>query len=60
MTITEFKEIVKDWPETDINGEETEVWLQNKDNTSRPLKTVTPLNWRLGDKGTWLGDMILD
>lgn len=27
MTVTELKAIIKDWPETDLDGEPSEVWI---------------------------------
>jgi len=30
MTVRQFKNIIKDWPEEDENGEQSEVWIDGK------------------------------
>lgn len=44
MTVKELKEIIKDWPEVDDNGEPTEVWIGARDGTSNQVQSVCSLN----------------
>ncbi len=44
LTVRELKELLKDWPEDDVYGEPTEVWIETGVNLSSPVRCVTPLN----------------
>lgn len=46
MTIKELKDLVKDLPEVDENGENYEVWVENCEyrGLSNPVRTITRLN----------------
>ena len=44
MTVRELKALVKDMPETNIYGDEAEVWFTDKDGYSNQIKSVWPLN----------------
>lgn len=46
ITVAELKQLVKDLPEKDDNGEDFEVWIANTDDdfTSNPAKTIMQLN----------------
>ena len=46
ITIKELKELVKDLPEIDDNGEDFELWVENTDDNrlSNPAKTIMRLN----------------
>lgn len=46
ITIGELKELVKDLPEVDEDGEDYEVWVENTDDEylSNPAKTIMSLN----------------
>ena len=46
ITIKELKELVKDLPEVDKNGDDYEVWIENTDDDmlSNPAKSITRLN----------------
>jgi len=59
MTVRQLKDLIRDWPEDDINGEPTEVWVDNKDGTSRPVFAVWPLNLRKGHDGVDKADVLL-
>lgn len=54
FTVKQLKAIVKDWPEKDLNGEPTEVWIENGDFRSSPCFSIWPLN-----KREMTGDIIL-
>jgi hypothetical protein len=42
MTVSELKELIHDWPETDATGEPTEVWIETAANKSSPVTCVSP------------------
>ena len=44
VTIKDLKEYVKDLPETDENGEDYEMWVENENGTSNMVKSIWPLN----------------
>lgn len=44
LTVAEFKKLIADWPETDIDGEPTEVWISTGVNLSSPVVEVSQLN----------------
>jgi hypothetical protein len=46
LTVRQLKELIKDWPETYDNGEETEVWIEFAGGLSNQVKEVWPLNVR--------------
>lgn len=46
ITVRQLKKLVKDLPETNDNGEEFEVWIGAKGNTSNVCKSAYPLNER--------------
>lgn len=52
ITVRQLKAWVKDLPEVNALGEDTEVWLDNGDGTSSECKELCPLNVR--DKGSRL------
>ena len=54
LTVKEFKEIVKDWVESDEDGEPTEVWIETGLGLSSVVIEISPLNKR-GD----VADMLL-
>ena len=49
MTVRELKETIKDWSETDLNGESCEVWIETKDGCNGQVHAVYPLNLRKSD-----------
>lgn len=60
MTVTELKEMVRDWPETDEFGEPCEVWLCDRQGLSNQAIMATPLNMRQsGDKTKVWADFML-
>lgn len=44
LTVSELKEILKDWPEKDQNGEDSEVWIMTGDMSSSGVFNVYRLN----------------
>ena len=44
ITVKQLKEIVKDWPETDTLGEDSEVWIMTGETLSSPVVAISPLN----------------
>jgi len=44
ITVKQLKEIVKDWPETDTLGEDSEVWIMTGEALSSPVVAISPLN----------------
>lgn len=44
LTVRQLKSIIKNWPELNALGEDTEVWLMVADGTSSPVKELWPLN----------------
>lgn len=44
LTVKELKELLKDWPEQDKNGEDYTVWVETGENLSTEVKYVTRLN----------------
>ena len=48
MTVKGLKELIKDWPDKDDNGEENEVWLSSGKHLSSQCKSATPLNLSQG------------
>lgn len=61
LTVRELKEIIKDWPEEDANGNPCEVWIGDKEGTSNQVKEIWPLNMRESEDGSkkW-ADILLD
>lgn len=45
-TIRELKDLLADWPETDVDGEPTEVYSENADGNTVPGATLWTLNYR--------------
>jgi len=50
MTVKELKEVLKDWPEVDSEGEPTEVWIE----TGLMLSSQASNYSRLGSHGDLL------
>lgn len=44
MTVKELKEILKDWPETRLDGTPTEVWLGNAACVTNEAIEISTLN----------------
>lgn len=44
LTVRELKEMIKDWPEEDEFGNESEVWIETSDGLSNLVTSVWPLN----------------
>ena len=44
LTIKELKEIIKNMPDNDNNGEPYEVWIHTSKGLSSPVKEISPLN----------------
>ena len=44
LTVKELKEIIKNWPETDENGELTTVWIETGWCLSSIVTEISPLN----------------
>lgn len=59
MTVAELKAIVKDWPETNDEGEPCEVWVCGRTGLSSQITTASSLNYRQGDSGEVWADLIL-
>lgn len=60
MTVKELKEIIKDWPEVNSEGEPTEVWVGNANGTSNPVYSAASLNKHTLEDGTPTADFILE
>lgn len=61
MTVKELKELVKDWPEVDVNGEPTEVWMETGRGLSSPVRVAVKLNYRKDDEtGEEWSDLIFE
>ena len=59
ITVAQLKELIKDWPEENWDGEPTEVWIGDKTGLSNPCRSIFPLNYRVDD-GKESADIILD
>jgi len=59
MTVKELKELVKDWPEYDFNGEPTTVWIETGLMLSSPVIESSLLNYREQD-GKEAADLLLE
>lgn len=60
MTVKELKDLIKDWPEEDLMGDPTEVWVETGRNLSSPVTIAGMLNHRMDDKtGKEWSDLIL-
>ena len=59
ITVRKLKGLIKDWPEEDQYGDETEVWLSTGAYTSSPLVEVCPLNLRQSEDGKVWSDLAL-
>jgi hypothetical protein len=46
ITVKKLKEMIKDWPEVDKDGELTEVWLGNGQGLTNVCTSIWPLNVR--------------
>lgn len=46
LTVRKLKELIRDWPEIDHNGDECEVWILHPNGHSDVAIEVTPLNYR--------------
>ncbi len=44
LTVRELKALIKDWPEEDIFGNESEVWIETEEGVSNIVKSVYPFN----------------
>ena len=51
MTVADLKELIRDWPEVDENGEPCEVWLCDSSGMSNQARMATPLNMRSSEDG---------
>lgn len=60
LTVKELKALIKDWPETNADGEPTEVWIGDGRNLSNLVRDVTPLNLRTNDAGHDVCDILFD
>lgn len=58
LTVTELKALIRDWPETDANGEPCEVWMETGENLSGMVCSVVPLNYRVGEDGRVWADVL--
>lgn len=58
LTVTQLKELIKDWPEVNHCGEPTEVWITTGDCLSSPCLQVELLNVR-EDAGKTSADILL-
>jgi len=59
MTVKELKELVKDWPEYDFNGEPTTVWIETGLMLSSPVIKSSLLNYR-EQGGKEVADLLLE
>jgi len=64
MTVKELKQIIQDWPEEDIEGEPTKVWIGTGAMLSSVVTEVSPLNHRIendiGNHALEWADIILE
>jgi hypothetical protein len=61
LTVTELKEMVKDWPEQDELGEPCGVWVTTGEGLSSPVTTAVSLNRRVfDDMVTVSADLLLE
>lgn len=44
LTVTELKELLKDFPETNTQGEPTEVWFEDERSGACPVRVVQTSN----------------
>ena len=59
MTVTELKDIIKNWPETDKNGDPCQVWIGNEKCTSDEARSAWPLNVKTTKSGSSTYDMLI-
>lgn len=59
MTITKLKAIIADWPETNQDGEPTEVWIETGIGLSSLVETLHKLNERTDRNGNLVSDVLL-
>lgn len=59
ITVAQLKEYIASWPEVDLNGDPTEVWLETGKNLSSVARFVVPLNVRTTKEG-FTADIILE
>ncbi len=61
MTVKELKSIIRDWPEVNYLGEDTEVWIE-VDNCGRSniCSGYLPLNFRTDSDGNESSDILLE
>lgn len=61
MTVKELKELIRDWPEEDWQGDPTGVWIETGRNLSSPVTCAGMLNHRIDDEtGKEWSDFILE
>ena len=60
VTVAELKKYIADWPETNRDGEPTEVWVRDGDGYSHPCGVVYPLNVRTMDDGSKTSDLLFE
>lgn len=60
LTVANLKEILKNWPETDEHGNQSQVWLCGSNGVSEQVVEVWPLNVRYTENNSnmW-SDIIL-
>ena len=58
LTVAELKELIKDWPETNEDGDPTEVWVDNLQGFTNQAKSVSPLNKRKHEDQTESADLL--
>lgn len=51
LTVAELKRLIADWPETNEDGDPTEVWISRNEFESNPVYEVSPLNVKVHDDG---------
>lgn len=59
LTVAQLKALVRDWPETNRDGEPTEVWIETGWCLSSPVTSARPLNLRDQHGGGTTADIIL-
>jgi hypothetical protein len=59
MTIAELKAIIANWPETNQDGEPTEVWVETGNGLSSLCETLNRLNERKDRNGAIVYDLLL-
>lgn len=59
MTVRELKEMIKDWSEIDVNGEDCGVWIETRRGLSSPVTMSWPLNMREDEDGNLSADFLL-